>query len=97
MAHHVTILAATEDGTVDAATGDVDISGVNIGNGIEENTRVTLTGTEKVAGDGVSRNGIKCTRHTKGTVGHNNGSRATSNTIAGIVVGTDVGHFVSTV
>ena len=65
IAHHVTILTATEYGAVDGTAGNVYMSILYVGTLVEEHTLVALTTTEQIAGHGVSSNLSQCTRHTE--------------------------------
>ena len=95
---YVTILTTTEDGAEDAGgTRDVHLCFAYIRPLIEEYALVTLTGTEEVAGHGVSRHLFVCTRHTECTTHHVDGTLALVCYDGQIFSGTDISHLVTAI
>ena len=76
IAQHVTVLTAAEHGAVDAAAGDLHLYLAHIGVHVEIHDLVALTGTEEVAGHGVS--GYLCQRagHAERSARHADGGLA---------------------
>ena len=86
VAEDVTVLAATEDGAVNPASGDIDRGAGDLSPGVEEDALVALATTEEVAGDRVVVNLVKGAGHAKGSAAH------VDSTIA-----LDVGKLVATI
>ena len=74
---YVTILTATEDRTVDDTAFDVNYRLLHVCPGVEENTLVTLTCTEEIAGHRVCRCISVCTRNANRTARHVDGTLTT--------------------
>ena len=88
----MTVLTATEYGAVNSAASDVDLHVFHVCRLVEEHTRIALTSSKEVTGDGVSTNLLQRARHTEGAARHRNGTLAlyVGQLVTAINVGQDV-------